>query len=87
MSDEINDINAPAGENQNKINGKGCTGDCNRCRRAPRGKLHCYDWLSDIPGGFADFDMVEVQFKNTRKGFYKNSSNLQLSIGDMVAIE
>ena len=87
MSDEINDINAPAGENQNKINGKGCTGDCNRCRRAPRGKLHCYDWLSDIPGGFADFDMVEVQFKNTRKGFYKNSSNLQLSIGDMVAVE
>ena len=49
--------------------------------------MHCYNWLDDIPGGYADFDMVEVQFKNTRKGFYKNSSNLQLSIGDMVAVE
>ena len=42
---------------------------------------------SDIPGGFADFDMVEVQFKNTRKGFYKNSTNIPLEIGDMVAVE
>lgn len=71
--------------------------ECDRCSKctegncsskcAPRGKLHCYNWLDDIPGGYADFDMVEVQFKNTRKGFYKNSSNLQLSIGDMVAVE
>ncbi len=53
----------------------------------PRGKLHCYNWLEDIPGGYADFDMVEVQFKNTRKGFYKNSNNLQLEIGDVVAVE
>ena len=53
----------------------------------PRGKLHCYDWLHDIPGGKADFDMVEVQFKNTRKGFYKNSTNIPLEIGDMVAVE
>ena len=53
----------------------------------PRGKLHCYDWLADVPGGYADDDMVEVQFKNTRKGFYKNSTNLPLEIGDMVAVE
>lgn len=57
------------------------------CCKAPRGKLHCYNWLEDVPGGFADDDMVEVQFKNTRKGFYKNSSNLQLKIGDWVAVE
>ena len=31
--------------------------------------------------------MVEVQFKNTRKGFYKNSLNLPLEVGDMVAVE
>ena len=71
--------------------------ECDRCSKctegncsskcAPRGKLHCYNWLDDFPGGYADFDMVEVQFKNTRKGFYKNSSNLQLSIGNMVAVE
>ncbi len=62
--------------------------NCNHCRDIPpRGKLHCYNWLDDIPGGYADFDMVEVQFKNTRKGFYKNSANLDLAIGDMVAVE
>ena len=31
--------------------------------------------------------MVEVQFKNTRKGFYVNSTGLPLEIGDMVAVE
>ena len=56
-------------------------------RTAPRGKLHCYNWLEDIPGGFADFDIVEVQFKNTRKGFYRNSTNLPLETGDMVVVE
>lgn len=56
-------------------------------RTAPRGKLHCYNWLEDIPCGFADFDMVEVQFKNTRKGFYKNSTNIDLVTGDMVVVE
>ena len=61
-----------------------CGGDG---RTAPRGKLHCYNWLEDVPGGFADFDMVEVQFKNTRKGFYKNSTNIPLEKGDMVVVE
>lgn len=55
--------------------------------RCPRGKLHCYNWLEDIPGGVTDYDMVEVQFKNTRKGFYRNSANLDLVPGDMVAVE
>lgn len=59
----------------------------NQQKECPRGKLHCYNWLEDIPGGFADFDIVEVQFKNTRKGFYKNSTNIPLEIGDMVAVE
>lgn len=56
-------------------------------KRCPRGKLHCFNWLEDIPGGLSDFDIVEVQFKNTRKGFYRNSTNLPLAIGDMVAVE
>ena len=56
-------------------------------RRCPRGKLHCFNWLSDVPGGFADDNMVEVQFKNTRKGFYKNSTDIPLEIGDWVAVE
>lgn len=56
-------------------------------KEPPRGKLYCYDWLADIPGGGADFDIVEVQFKNTRKGFYRNTSSLALEIGDLVAVE
>ena len=56
-------------------------------RRCPRGKLHCCNWLEDIPGGMTDFDIVEVQFKNTRKGFYRNSINLDLAPGDVVAVE
>lgn len=53
----------------------------------PRGKLQCFNWLADIPGGQADFDIVEVQFKNTRKGFFRNSLHLPLEIGDTVAVE
>lgn len=72
--------------NQSQCDGeRGC---CGRCRKEPpRGKLHCFNWLEDIPGGYADCEMVEVQFKNTRKGFYKNSLNLPLAIGDWVAVE
>lgn len=64
----------------------GCSGCCRR-KGEPRGKLYCYDWLGDIPGGFTTSDIVEVQFKNTRKGYYRNTSNLQLHIGDIVAVE
>lgn len=53
----------------------------------PRGKLHSYNWLEDIPGGHADSQMVEVLFKNTRKGYYRNSLNLPLKKGDIVAVE
>ncbi len=53
----------------------------------PRCKLHSYNWLADIPGGYADSEIVEVTFKNTRKGYYKNTTHLPLKIGDMVAVE
>ena len=63
-----------------------------RCRRCehhepPRGKLSCYDWMADIPGASEGCDMVEVQFKNTRKGFFLNSLHLPIKIGDTVAVE
>ena len=61
--------------------------DSPREHDVPRGKLHCFNYLADIPGGYADDDMVEVQFKNSRKGFYKNSQNIPLEIGDLVAVE
>lgn len=62
---------------------KHCSGSLD-CRCA---KLHSYNWLEDIPGGYAESDLVEVQFKNTRKGYYRNSTNLPLEVGDMVAVE
>jgi len=55
-------------------------------RREPRGKLDCVNYLEGISGS-ADYDMVEVQFKNTRKGFYINDTGLDLKVGDMVAVE
>ncbi len=60
----------------------GICGDC-----SVRMKLHSFNYLEDIPGGYADDNMVEVQFKNTRKGFYLNSTNIPLQVGDMVAVE
>ncbi len=56
-------------------------------KRCPRGKLHCFNWLDDIPGASDGYDIVEVQFKNTRKGYYRNSTNIPLERGDMVAVE
>ncbi len=64
-----------------------CGGGCCRRRGEPRGKLYCHDWLADIPGGFTASDIVEVQFKNTRKGYYRNAANLSLKVGDIVAVE
>lgn len=50
-------------------------------------KLEVYDWLKDMPQGFDESQMVEVQFKNTRKGYYLNSNNIELYKGDIVAVE
>lgn len=52
-----------------------------------QGKLHCFDWLADIPESHNDTDFVEVQFKNTRKGYYLNSTKIKLEKGDIVAVE
>jgi cell fate regulator YaaT (PSP1 superfamily) len=40
-----------------------------------------------LPGDQKPFIGVEVRFKNGRKHFYKNTENLSLSIGDIVATE
>ena len=51
------------------------------------GKLTVYNWMEDTPEGCTPSEIVEVRFKNTRKGFYLNNSNLKLNIGDIVAVE
>ncbi|TSE04878.1 PSP1 domain-containing protein [Aquimarina algiphila] len=64
-----------------KNNGTCGTDGCN--------KLTVFDWLSNmsLPGGAKPFSCVEIRFKNGRKNFYKNTENLSLSIGDIVATE
>jgi cell fate regulator YaaT (PSP1 superfamily) len=64
-----------------KNNGTCGTDSCN--------KLTVFDWLANmsLPQGEAPFIGVEVRFKNGRKEFYKNTENLTLSIGDVVATQ
>ena len=50
-------------------------------------QLNTYDWLYDVPGNEEDTDLVEVQFKKTRKGYYHNVNHLDLRKGDIVAVE
>ncbi|WBL22434.1 PSP1 domain-containing protein [Zunongwangia sp. HRR-M8] len=64
-----------------KSNGTCGTDSCN--------KLTVFDWLSNmsLPNGIEPFNCVEVRFKNGRKHFFKNTENLSLSMGDVVATE
>ncbi len=57
------------------------------CCGCMKSKLNTFDYLSDLPKGCNIEDYVEVQFKNTRKGYYLNSLKLPLCKGDMVAVE
>lgn len=50
-------------------------------------QLNTFDYLADIPGNNQLTDLVEVQFKNTRKGYFHNINNLDLKKGDIVAVE
>lgn len=50
-------------------------------------KLDSYNWLHELPGCSEENDIVEVRFKNTRKGFFKNVNSLNLQTGDIVAVE
>lgn len=70
------------------VTGDGCSrGLCRRgCGRQDR-QLNTYDWLADVPGNAESTDLVEVQFKNTRKGYYHNVNGLDLKKGDIVAVE
>ncbi len=46
-------------------------------------QLNTFDWLADVPGIDEDTDLVEVQFKNTRKGYYHTSVWLRLLAGSL----
>ena len=66
----------------------GCDRGLGRCACGRQDKqLNTYDWLADVPGNTDTTDLVEVQFKNTRKGYYHNVNNIDLKKGDLVAVE
>lgn len=64
-----------------KSNGSCLTDGCS--------KLDVYDWLSDMdsPAMYKAFDIVEVRFKGARKEFFKNSENIYIEPGELVAVE
>ena len=57
------------------------------CQRNSTQKLSTFDWMCDLPETQVDTDFVEVQFKNTRKGYFLNSTKIPLEKGDVVAVE
>lgn len=57
------------------------------CSKVQNDKLNTYDWLCDVPDSANATDYVEVQFKNTRKGYYLNNTKIPLEKGDFVAVE
>lgn len=64
-----------------RSNGTCGTSGCN--------KLNVYNWLSDmvLPAGQKPYDIVEVRFKGSRKEYFRNINNLDIHVGEMVAVE
>ena len=48
-----------------------------------------HDWLAGmaLPDGQKPFNIVEVGFKGTRKEYFRNTDNVPLKAGEMVAVE
>ena len=65
----------------------GCAGICCKGCGKMDAPLNTFDWLAGVPENEEYTDIVEVQFKNTHKGYYKNSNNIPLQKGDIVAVE
>jgi len=70
-----------------KLDTGGCQMNKKGCNRNSTQKLSSFDWMCDLPETQKDTDFVEVQFKNTRKGYFLNSTKIPLEKGDMVAVE
>lgn len=66
-------------------------GSCRITKKAvnhnPRHMLPVVDWLSDVSHTGDEEDLVEVQFKNTRKAYYHNLNKLPLEKGVSVVVE
>ncbi len=70
-----------------KLNTGSCCMSEKGCSKRQNTKLNTYDWLCDVPDAANATDYVEVQFKNTRKGYYLNNNKIPVQKGDIVAVE
>ena len=69
------------------INNGSCHISEKSCKRNSHHMLPVMDWMSDVPSAGEETDLVEVQFKNTRKGYYHNVDHLPLEKGVVVIVE
>ncbi|MBP3228463.1 MAG: hypothetical protein J6M53_06780 [Bacteroidaceae bacterium] len=74
--------NSPRFISDQGLNGL-CAASCGRSDH----QLNSYDYLAGLPGNINDCNLVEVQFKNTRKAYFLNENRLPLVKGDIVAVE
>ncbi|OQY05819.1 MAG: hypothetical protein B6I20_00440 [Bacteroidetes bacterium 4572_117] len=72
-------IHNSRGSNPLSKNGNNCKTSCE--------KLSVFNWMDDMPNSLYPLDIIEIRFKNTRKGFYKNVNGIKLEEGDIVAVE
>ncbi len=56
------------------------------CGRSDK-QLNTYDYMADVPGNAETTELIEVQFKHTRKAYFRNDNHLPLEKGDIVAVE
>ncbi len=80
--DKVDKIDLP--ENSYTLDSQAPGGVVHGCQHL---KLSVFDWMSDLPTAGSTSDLVEVQFKNTRKGYFRNSTHLPLERGEVVAVE
>lgn len=85
MIENDSDLTIPSPELEWKC-GTDCHFSAQGCSKSDR-QLNTYDYLASVPGNESSTDWVEVQFKNTRKGYYRNDNCLKLKKGDMVSVE
>jgi len=69
------------------LNNESCVFTQKACCRNSAHMLPVTDWLADLPDNVAENDLVEIQFKNTRKGYYHNVNHLPLEKGVCVIVD
>ena len=74
-------------ESELRIDDRGYKEDAPANQLCGCAKLEAFNWLQNIPSHSTDTDLVEVRFKNTRKGYFRNQNQLRLKLGDIIAVE